>query len=150
MLPALRKDSSTSSAICFFFRCIFTDSNDTSSGTTMESSTRPTVDSTTGLPPSAVWLCGSVGFILFVSKRTFIFACKSTRPWSNAVCTSSRFENILPSPITPARARVIQYSPSTISWVGVITGLPFAGESTLFVDIISILDSSCASTERGT
>ena len=64
--------------------------------------------------------------------------------------TSSGLENLLPVPFAPGRSRVIQYRPRTVSWVGTMIGLPFAGERMLLVDIIRARASTCASTDSGT
>ncbi len=40
--------------------------------------------------------------------------------------------------------------PSTMSWVGVASGAPWAGERMLLADSIRIRASACASAESGT
>ena len=37
----------------------------------------------------------------------------------------------------------------TMSWVGLMIGLPLAGLKMLLVDIINVIASTCASIERG-
>ena len=44
---------------------------------------------------------------------------------------------------------VRKYAPSTMSWVGVASGRPLAGERMLFAESMSTRASACASAERG-
>ena len=102
----------------------------------------------TGWPachPAGLWASGG----RTPSSRMVTGARRDSTLASNAMMASPREENARPAPMSSGRSPVRWKIPSTMSCVGVVMGLPLAGERMLLVDSIRIRASACASADSG-